>query len=211
MLTCPVTIQAIIDYINAMKGWFDKNLGAEAGGVSGWDDEVGVFNQGRDSTGTKTIWKDIGNGLFALDIQEDDIAYVNFHIRHGIETGSDVYPHIHIINQDAMTAGETIVFNLFLKSAKGYNQGDTFLGAYDSQIDLTYTADGTEIAGSHLILEYEDADAILAPEIDSVVMLGVTRKAGTYAGKTFGLFIDLHYKRSNLATIGKRPDFYVAD
>ena len=73
---------------------------------------------------------------------------------------------------------------------------------------MTYTADGTEIAGEHMILECSDPQAVLIPEVDTIVKARVYRGVGTYLGGVYGEKSDLHYQVGRISTKNKAPDFY---
>lgn len=180
----------------------------ESSGVaSGWDDYEADFSSGTSSPSKEPTFDPMGNGLYAYNFAEGDDRFVSFHIKHDILVGSNVYPHIHFCPATTMTVGQTIVWTFDYVAPKGHAQAESFFGA-TSQISMTYTADGTEIAGEHLVLECSDIQAILAPEVDSIMYVKVTRGVGTYVGGVYGIKADLHYKKGRLSTKNKAPNFY---
>lgn len=172
----------------------------------GWQDYTSTFIPSAVHPSTTPTYSAFGaNGLYALLFAEGDIAFINFHIQHDIKTGSDIYPHVHFSPSTTMSAGETIVWTVEYASADR-NQNDSFTGTLNS-ITMTYTADGNEVAGEHLVVECSDADAIAVQDVDSMILCKITLGNGTYTGDVFGHTADLHYQVGRISTPNKAYPF----
>ena len=193
--------------INVTKFNADGEYLAE-GIAAGWDDYDADFSGGTSTPSKEPAFEQMGTtGLYAYNFDEGHDRFINFHIKHDIEVGSQVYPHVHWAPETTMVAGEVVSWEFMFNAPKGFHQGESFFAA-PTTIVFNYTADGTELAGEHLITECSDIDSILAPEVDSVLYARVTRNAGTYGGGVFGIKADLHYRKGRMSTKNKAPDFY---
>jgi len=154
----------------------------------GWRDNVSTFmTQGAVGI-TEPAFEDMGNGLYAHGFTDGEALVINHHINH------DVKP-----------SGDTISWTIDYIIAKGHHQGETLTTA-STQIVLSYVADGTEIAGEHLILEA--ATPIVTPEVDSYIISKITYSDGSYGAKSYGFTMDLHYEVDRNSTPNKVPNFY---
>ena len=177
------------------------------GDASGWDDYDADFASGTSTPSKEPAFEDFGNGLFGYNFDVGHDRFINFHIKHDILVGSQIYPHVHWCPQTTMIAGETVSWEFMFVAPKGFHQGESFFQA-PTTIVFNHTADGTEIAGEHIITECSDIDSVFAMEVDSIVYARVTRKTGSYTGGVFGIKADLHYRKGRFATKNKAPDFY---
>lgn len=136
-----------------------------------------------------------------------DGIQVAFHVRHDIKPGSLMYPHVHW-STDGVGSGD-VEWVIEYEYAKGHNQ-EAF--AAQTSITLVQTASGT--AWQHMITEASDAQAFTAPEVDSLILMKVSRGStsdtypNTGTGGVFGLYVDIHYQRDRFGTPNKAPDFY---
>jgi len=171
----------------------------------GWKDNIVQITP---ALGDGTRWKDIGNGIFAMEFGKGDSVSVNYHINHDYAQGTNAYLHAHLICLDTQSAGATITIRMNYILAKGHSQGQS-LTVPTTQFDMTYTFDGTEIAGEHIILECSDAQAFDLKEPDTLLMTKMTLQSETVTGKIYGLTMDLHYQSDREVTLNKAPDFNV--
>ena len=178
------------------------------GDASGWDDYDADFSSGTSTPSKEPSFQNMGNGLYAYNFDVGHDRFINFHIKHDIEVDSKVYPHVHWCPETTMIAGETVSWEFMFVAPKGFHQGESFFAA-PTTIVFNYTADGTELAGEHIITECSDIDSILAPEVDSVMYARVTRNTGTYGSGVYGIKADLHYRKGRISTKNKAPNFYV--
>ena len=92
----------------------------------------------------------------------------------------------------------------------GWGSADEELPPFKTTVTVEQAASGT--AWQHMITEVSDNDAFYAPEVDSVVIIKVTRVTNTAASDkstgVFGLFVDLHYQMERTGTLNKAPNFY---
>lgn len=202
---------------------FFKNIGIGFGGnvakfnangeylaegiAAGWQDNVADFSSGTSSPSKEPTFEDMGNGLFCYSFAVGDDRFISFHIEHDILVGSKAYAHVHWCPETTMVAGETVSWDFKFVAPKGHQQGESFFDP-TTNINFSYTADGTEIAGEHMITECSEQQAFIIPEIDSIVYAQVIRGPGTYSGGVFGIKSDLHYQMGRLSTKNKAPNFY---
>ena len=172
----------------------------------GWTDNTSVFIPSAISPTSSPTYSAFGaNGLYALLFAQGDIAFINFHHKHDVLVASDVYFHVHFSPSTTMTAGQTVIWTAEFAQANRA-EGESLTGTLTS-MTLTYTADGTEVAGEHLVVECLDADAFTIGDVDSLVLFKVTLGTGTFAGDVFGHTADLHYKMGRLSTPNKASPF----
>lgn len=146
-------------------------------------------------TGTNQQW----------DFGVNDFMHTGgIHITHDIKIGSKIYPHVHWSTNGTDT--NTVKWELSYTIAKGHNQE-----AFPADTILNLEQAGSGTAWQHMIVEATDAEAIDAPEIDSLIIMRVRRvtNGGTDNGdQVFGLFVDMHYQKDRFGTRYKSPDFY---
>lgn len=175
----------------------------------GWRDNIAPFTfPGTGGSAPSEVTD--GAGARVLSFGENDEITVIFHVDHDYALGTDAYPHIHWSPTTTMTAGQTVIWEFSYTIAKGHQQGQSLTGT-PTVITITHTADGTEVAGEHMVTECSDLDAFDLLEPDTIVKAVVTRGNGTYNSAVHGYQADLHYLSDREVTIGKRPDFNVAD
>ena len=171
-----------------------------------WNDITSTFLPSAVNPSVTPTFSAFGaNGLYALKFAEGDIAFINFHIKHDILIGTDLYPHVHFSPATTMSEGQTIVW-IFEYAYANRESAESFTGTLDS-ITLTYTATGAEVAGDHLVVECSDEDTIPVKDVDSVMLCKITLGDGTYAGDVFGHTADLHYKVGRVSTPNKAAPF----
>jgi hypothetical protein len=151
------------------------------------------------------------NGVRLNKFGAGDSMHVSYHVDHDYAEGTLAYHHIHWFPETAMTAGDTVTWRVHYIVARGHNQGDSLTGARSS-FDVTYTSPaGGTIAGDHIVSEASLAQAYSLVEPDTVILAEVELLSKTYGGNVYGVQADLHYQADVEGTIGKRPDFRVAD
>lgn len=173
----------------------------------GWRDNVQAFSAAIGTGTTEPNWENIGNGLYCYRFTNAEELFVSFHIDHDVLVGGKTYPHIHWMPTVNMTVGQTLTWELTLAVAKGHHQGER-LTATTTTLNLVYTADGTELAGEHMILECTDLQSFITPEVDSAIMMKCKYLTGTYTSPVYGVMADLHYQVDRNATPNKAPNFY---
>jgi len=173
----------------------------------GWADNTAMFSSAQGNGTTEPNWENIGNGMYAYRFTNGEEIFTYYHINHDIKPGGKTYPHIHWMPKVDMVAGEDITWELTISIAKGHHQGEVLNGS-TVQMNLLYTADGTELAGEHMILECSDTQYIITPEVDSIIMMRCKYYDGSYGEAVHGLMADLHYEVDRNSTPNKAPDFY---
>lgn len=171
---------------------------------AGWRDNIMQFVKGSPGVNAPTLTT-LGNGALLYEFGVNDSVHVEFHVDHDVLPNSLAYPHIHFLSTSAMTAGQTVTWNFTYVSAIGYSQGASLTGTR-TVINMTYTADGTEIAGEHIILEATTGVTLVEP--DQVLLAEYTYTGGTHGGTIYGIMGDLHYQSDREVTLNKAPNFY---
>lgn len=171
-----------------------------------WDDELTSLIPARpgSTAPTLTAFGPSGTNQALVFAVNDFVFTPGFHIKHGIKPGSKIYPHVHWTTDGTDT--NTVKWELSITIAKGHNQ-EAFPA--DTVIELEQAGSGT--AWQHMIVEASDAQALDAPEVDSVVMMRFRRITNGGTNNTddvFGLFVDIHYQKDRFGTPQKAPDFY---
>jgi hypothetical protein len=150
-----------------------------------------------------------------------DAATLRFHITHNIKPGSKMYPHVHwSTDGTAATSGvsDIVEWEIDYQVAKGHQQEEF---TDQTQIVMTQSVYNDNSGGPtnpdawhHYITEASDAQAITAPEVDSLIIMRVRRGStsdtydNTGSGHVFGLYVDFHYIKDRFGTPFKSPDFY---
>lgn len=172
-----------------------------------WDDLVAKFSAATPWGAAPTV-ADIWNGHKLRRFAEGDSMFIEYHVNHNYAPTTVAFPHIHWFPTTTMTAWETVVWEFIYTLAKWHQQGDVINGTRTT-ITITHTADGTELAGEHMVTECADIDAFNLIEPDVQVLAEVKRTTGTYASNIFWIQADLHFQTDRIATVEKAPDFYV--
>lgn len=173
-----------------------------------WKDNIMPFSAAKGNGTTEPVWSNIGNGLYKMKFTAGDELFVSFHVNHDYKIGTDAYPHVHWLSDLLQGSGDTTVWQISYVVGIGHKQGGSLTAALTT-FTITHTADGTEIAGEHIISECLDADAFDLIEPDTLVLMGVKLISTTTAGNIFGIMADLHYQADRDGTLNKAPNFYV--
>ena len=169
----------------------------------GWKDNVVQITP---ELGDGSKWRDIGNGIFAMEFTQSDSVNVNYHVNHDYALNTNAYIHIHFICVEPQNAGSTITLQVDYVIAKGHAQGHS-LTVTPTTFQMTYTYTGNEIAGEHIILECSDAQAFDLLEPDTLICLKLTLNSESVNGRFYILTLDLHYLSDREVTLNKVPDF----
>lgn len=172
----------------------------------GWKDNIIPFFTAGTGPNKPTQVTDV-NGWERLSFTTNNEVFIDFHINHDYAQGTNGYPHIHWCPTTTMAVGETVIWEFSYIIAKGHAQGQSVLGSITT-FNISFTADGTEIAGEHIISEAADIDAFDLIEPDTIISAKVKRVAGTYGSAIYGMMADLHYQADREDTPQKTPDFY---
>lgn len=169
-------------------GWRDLRaalIGAKAAGVS--DPTLAIFAP---SGGIKQYKFAVGNEVFLA-----------FHIDHDIKAGSTVYPHVHWATDGTET--NTVKWEMEYTIAARTDEPSF---PAPTTIDVTAAAKGT--AWAHQVTEH--GVGFTAPDIDSLIILHLTRVTNGGTENTdgvFGLFVDLHYEAQQYGTVNRAAPF----
>lgn len=174
--------------------------------VLGWKDNINPFSSALGNGVTEPNWADIGNGLFAYHWTTGEKLFTQFHVDHDYALGTPCFPHVHFFCKQAQANGNAVTWRLTYTIAKGHSQGESLTVA-PTVIDMTYTYDGTEVAGEHIIVEVADIDAFDLKEPDTVVIMCVELLSETATGDIVGLMADLHYQSDRETTPYRKPNF----
>jgi hypothetical protein len=174
----------------------------------GWNDLVGNFTAANAGGTSPPSWANPGNGMYAWLFTAGDEIFIDYHVRHDYKLGTVAYPHVHFFVNSTMTSGQTITWRFAYVIAKGHSQGES-LTTVPINVDMIYTADGTEVAGEHIVLEASIGQAFDLLEPDSIIRARVELLSENATGSVFGSTADLHYQVDRTSTLNKAPNFYV--
>jgi len=192
------TFDSVKDYIKT------KLIGTS---TLGWSNLIMPFSAAKGNGTTEPVWSDTGNGLYAFLFTTGDELMTSGHVTHDYAVGTVAYPHIHWFTDETMTPGQQLTWRVNWICAKGHVQGDS-LTAATTQFDMVFTADGTEVAGEHIITECSIAQALDLIEPDAICKFKFELLSSNVSGNVFGEQADLHYQIDRIATKNKAPDFY---
>lgn len=155
-------------------------------------------------------WAVLVGGIYAWSFPAgaDKELFLAFHINHDIKPGSLMYPHVHWSPGNNNTG----VCRWVLEYTVAKGHGQEVFGATNT-IVLEQAGSGTPLM--HQIIETDENNAIVAPEVDSLIIMRLARE-GSHANDTltdgaFGLTVDFHYQANATGTVNKAPDFYQED
>lgn len=172
----------------------------------GWRDNIIPFGiAGKGANAPSEV--DDSNGFRRLSFGTNDEVFIDYHVDHDYAPATKAYPHIHWMPTTTMSVGQTVVWEVSYIVARGHQQGESLLDT-PVTITITHTADGTEVAGEHMVTECGDADSFFLIETDTIVSVKVKRVSGTYPSTVYGLMADLHYQADRTSTNQKAPNFY---
>ena len=156
---------------------------------AGWRDNIANFYTQSASGITEPAFEDMGNGLYAHKFTNGEALVTHNHVDHDVKPNGETYFHMHFAPSANMAIGETVTWSIDYTTARGHHQGDVFTAATTSLV-LTYTADGTELANKHLILE--SLTPMVTPEPDSIILSRITYRQGTFGAASYGFNMVLH-------------------
>jgi len=185
---------------------FSVNGRGEVKHSSGWSDMIVSFSYAGTGTNAPTETDDV-DGFRTLSFGVNDEITQYHHVNHNYTPASDAYPHIHWVPTTGMITGETVVWEVKYKLAKGHDQNDSFFGGVVT-FNITYTAGDTRVAGNHVVSECVDGDAFDMLEPDTIVGLKFKRLSGTYSDPIYAYFADIHHRSDREVTLNKAPNFY---
>lgn len=206
------------DGVNAMipktKGKGIK-IGPNGSETFGWHDLLG----------TVQVYGDLGDairvayrgGIKALQFDEGDSAYVDFHLPHDYAPNTDIFVHVHWSHNSALVTGGSVTWGFELMYAKGHNQS-----AFPAPITVSVSQNANTIQYQHMVAEglastpggsgtlLNTADI----EVDGLIQCRLFLDSNdiTVSGGgiplPFAHTIDIHYQSTNIATKNRSPDFW---
>ena len=151
------------------------------------------------------------NGVRLYRFGAGDSVHASYHVGHDYSEGTDAFHHVHWFPESAMSEGDTVTWRILYVLAKGHEQGES-LTAARSSFDIVYTSPvGGTLAGEHIVSEASDLQGYILEEADTIVLAEIELLSKTFGGNVLGIEADLHYQADREGTIGKEPDFNVAD
>ena len=178
-----------------------------------WDDYVGSLSSGAKGVSAPPDFNEFITGQRANSFAVGDEMWISIHVKHDWKVGTDIYPHMHWLTNDATPAGNA-VWQIGWTIAK---RNDTTPAVFPTSTSITLSASMT-VQNAHVVTEADDtaspSQVIPAAEVevDCLVMLHVKRLtdggAGGDAKTLFGLQLDLHYQKDRIGTVSKAPPFY---
>jgi hypothetical protein len=181
----------------------------------GWHDLVGQIYLA--AAGTPAEYITYRGGIRALQFDESDEAFIDFHIPHDYVPGSHIYIHTHWSHDSAIVTGGSVTWGFEMMYAKGHQQA-----AFPAPVTPSAVQNADTTQYWHHIAEVQASttggsgvaiDTSLI-EVDGIMQVRVyldSNDITTSGGlvKPFLHFVDIHYQSTNLATKNKAPDFWV--
>lgn len=181
----------------------------------GWHDLTGQLQvYGELGDATRTVYR---GGIKALEFDENDSAYVDFHIPHDYLPGSDIFIHVHWSHTAATVTGGSVTWGFEVMYAKGHDQG-----AFGAPVLITVVQPTSTTQYQHMIAETVGSTPGGSPvlldttliETDGVMQCRLYLDSNdlTVSGgpvpAVFAHFVDIHYQSTNVATKNRSPDFW---
>ena len=166
-----------------------------------------ITSAGRRGAATDFSWTNYNaTGIYQPDFDVNDDAIAVFHINHDIKRNSKMYPHVHWSTDGTDTNPVYWELNYVFAS-----RDDVTPTVFSSKQTITLEGTPSGTAFAHHVTECTDAEAVDAPEVDSIILFQlkrITNGATDNTDTVFGHFLDIHYQRDRFGTPNKAPDFY---
>ena len=180
-----------------------------------WHDVLGVLQvYGEVGDASRAAFR---GGIKALQFDENDSSYVDFHFPHDYVPNSDIYVHIHWSHGGALVTGGSVTWGVEFTYAKGHNQA-----AFPNTATLSVVSSAPTTAYQHMINEVQGSSAGgSASTVDRAELeadgVGMARiyldsndilVSGGSKPAPFVHYVDLHYQSTGVGTKNKEPDFW---
>lgn len=180
-----------------------------------WHDMLGELHVEAGAPNPAELVAYRGN-FYALQFDEEDSAYIVFHMPHDYVMGSNIYIHAHWSHNSTAVTGGSCTFGFEMSYAKGHNQA-----AFSSSATATILQNASTTQYQHMIAETNasisggtssaiDTDLL---EPDGLILCrafldsnDMTTSSGIV--KPFIHFVDIHYQSTNIGTKQRAPDFW---
>jgi hypothetical protein len=156
-----------------------------------------VFRTG----GTALTLAELVGGVYAHRFDVTDVIHFDLQFNHGIKLNSKIYPHVHLVNKDAIVGAANVTFTLNWTWA---NIESSFPAVTpDSNVVVSY-ADADAL--THKVLTFDEITPVAGQGgISSILVGSLTRvNTGYTTNNIFLLGFDIHYEND---TIGSREEF----
>lgn len=183
--------------------------------VWGWHDIPGTLRVA--DSGSPAQWAVYRSNIRAVQFDESEEAFVDFHMPHDYAQGTDIFIHAHWSHTSTVITGGSVTWGFELMYAKGHGQA-----AFPAPVTPTVlqTANTTQYwhhvaevqasvtGGSSTAITLEDL------EVDGLIQCRIyldsndiiTSDLSTVA--PFVHFVDIHYQSTGLPTKNRAPDFW---
>jgi hypothetical protein len=181
-----------------------------------WVDLVGEIgiNTGAPNPASQELYI---NGIYQIKFDEDDAAFVNFHLPHDYVVGSELYMHIHWSHTSTVVTGGSVTFGIEMTYAKGHNQA-----AFSSTSTLSIAQNASTTQYQHLIAEAQASTAGGSPtaintsllEPDGLILCRIFLDSNDITTSDMSVvapfihFADIHYQSTGIGTKNKTPSFW---
>lgn len=186
-------------------------------GDFGWRDMEGElsWNDGDANTPSFQPWQGtIKQPQFAVN----DVAQINFHMKHDYVPNSEIRVHVHWSHTSATYASGAPTFTFDGTYAKGFDQA-----AFGTPVSVNISENGSAVRYQHMTTEVPLSAPLGAGgliiqedlEVDGLIFGSITLTSNTMIDGVaapilpFIHYVDIHYQSTNMATIGRAPNFYV--
>jgi hypothetical protein len=170
------------------------------GNATGWLDSMvppTVFRTG----GTSLTLAELLSGIYAHRFDVTDAIHFNLQFNHGMLVNSAVYPHIHLVNKNAIVGAADVTFTFTYSWA---NLSTSF-PAVESQVEVVVSYADTA-ALTHKVLVFDPITPVAGQGGISSIMIGMLTRVNTgyTTNNIFHLGFDVHYQ---VDTIGSRQEY----
>jgi len=151
--------------------------------------------------GTALALAELTSGIYAHRFDVTDVIHFNIQFNHNMMVDTTIYPHIHLVNKEAITGAANVTFTLAYTWA---NIGTNFPAVESDPDRIVDMADAGAL--SHTVGSFAGiAPTLVQGGISSVLVGSLTRvDAGYTTANIFLLGFDIHYQ---VDTLGSREEF----
>lgn len=180
----------------------------------GWYDLDGTLRLS--ATGPTAEYATYRGGIQAVQFDEGDEAFIDFHMPHDYAQGTDIHIHTHWSHNSTIVTGGSVTWGFELMYAKGHRQA-----AFPAPVTPVVVDAAEPIQYFHHIAEVQasqtggSAGALVLEdlEVDGIIQCRVyldSNDITTTGGVVtpFVHFVDIHYQSTGIPTKNKAPDFW---
>jgi len=170
------------------------------GNATGWLDSMvspTVFRTG----GTSLTLAELVSGIYAHRYDVTDTIHFDLQLNHNMRINTPLYPHIHLVNKDAIVGAADVTFTFTYSWA---NIDSAFPGVLSQSNKVVSFADAAAL--THKVLVFDSITPVAGQGGISSIMIGALTRvnAGYATNNIFHLGFDVHYEADML---GSREEY----